>query len=211
MKLQLALDMLKTDEAVRVAELAAAFVDIIEVGTPLLKHEGLQVVWALRKRFPKHEILVDLKCMDVGRYEAGFCFEEGADIVTVLGVAHDNTIRGAAQCAHEHGKKVMVDCIQVSDLTRRTPELERLGVDILGVHSGIDQQQAGISPLQDFLTLKQLTRLPVAVAGGLNLKTIDAVAAGNPAIVVVGGAITSAEDPAGMARQMRQRLQCASH
>ena len=44
MKLQLAIDVLHTDQALRLAEAARPYVDIFEIGTPLIKHEGMRVI-----------------------------------------------------------------------------------------------------------------------------------------------------------------------
>jgi 3-keto-L-gulonate-6-phosphate decarboxylase len=48
--------------------------------------------------------IVDLKTMDVGEYESDFCFEAGADIVTVLGIADIDTIKGSIKSAKKHKK-----------------------------------------------------------------------------------------------------------
>ena len=44
---------------------------------------------------PTATLLADLKIVDAGELEAQIGFDAGADIVTVLGVAHDVTIQGA--------------------------------------------------------------------------------------------------------------------
>ncbi len=205
-KLQLALDMLETNQALHVAGLAAPWIDIIEIGTPLLKHEGIDVIKQLVLTFPDKTILVDTKTMDVGAYEAEFCFEAGAKIVTVLGVADDNTIAGAVACANRYGGTVMVDLINVPDKAQRARQLGQLGVHVAGVHSGIDQQQAGHSPLEDLRIVRRNTDLPVAVAGGINIDNIDAILAEKPATVIVGGAITSAENVAEAAQAIKEKV-----
>jgi 3-hexulose-6-phosphate synthase len=103
MKLQLALDVLHTDEALRLAEVTHEHVDILEIGTPLIKHEGIRVIEAFRARFPDRQLLVDLKTMDAGAYETGFCFDAGADLITVLGAADDRTALGAMESARRYG------------------------------------------------------------------------------------------------------------
>jgi 3-hexulose-6-phosphate synthase len=205
-KLQLALDMLDTEQAIDVARQTAPWIDIIEVGTPLLKHEGLNVVRRLVSAFPDKAILVDTKTMDVGAYEAEFCFEAGAKLVTVLGVADDNTITGAVECAERYGGTVVVDLINVPDKALRARQLEQLGVHVTGVHSGIDQQQAGHSPLEDLQLVRRSTHLPVAVAGGINIDNVDAILAEEPDTIIVGGAITSAENAAEAAQAIRERM-----
>lgn len=205
-KLQLALDMLDTDQALDVAKQVAPWIDIIEIGTPLLKHEGLDVVKRLVLTFPDKTILVDTKTMDVGAYEAEFCFEAGASIVTVLGVADDNTIAGAVECAKHYGGTVMVDLINVPDKALRVQQLELLGAHVAGVHSGIDQQMAGHSPLEDLQLVQRSTQLPVAVAGGINIDNVDAILAEEPDTIIVGGAITGAKNAAHAAQAIRGRM-----
>jgi len=206
MFLQIALDMLHTKDAMHILEKVAEYVDIIEVGTPLLKHEGIGIVRKIRNEYPEHQLLVDLKTMDVGEYEANFAFDAGGDIVTVLGVAHIETIKGAKKAAQHHHKKVMVDLIGTSNRTQKLKQLETLDIDYLGIHSGIDQQQIGQSPLQDIHDVKNVTKTPLAIAGGINLNNISDAAAHQPSIIIVGGAITGSDQPAWVARSMKELI-----
>lgn len=206
MQLQLALDMLTTEEAINIAVATEAAVDIIEIGTPLLKHEGVGVLRAMRERFPDKQILVDLKTMDVGKYEADFSFENGADIVTVLGVADDATIQGAISSARSHGKKVLVDLINVTDKVDRARQSLEWGADYIGIHSGIDQQSRGETPLNDLRMLSESLSVPIAVAGGIGMDIIDQIVDSRPQVVVVGGAITQAADPGSEAMALKKRL-----
>lgn len=207
MRLQLALDMLDTESALRAAQATHPYIDIIEIGTPLIKHEGLGVLRALRAAFPEKPILVDLKTMDVGRYEADFCFEAGADYVTVLGVADDATIEGALASARAHGKEAVVDLINVQDKPARARAVAALGARYVGVHSGIDQQNKGESPLADLRAVRAAVDIGIAVAGGIGPNSLAEIKAAAPDIIVVGGAITVAADPAGAARALRHAMQ----
>ncbi|HHD77179.1 MAG TPA: 3-hexulose-6-phosphate synthase [Campylobacteraceae bacterium] len=206
MKLQLALDVLTTDEAMKLAEATKDSIDIIEIGTPLIKHEGIGLVKKMRKAFPDKEILVDLKTMDVGEYEADFCFDAGADIVTVLGVADSGTIEGAIKSAKKHGKKVMVDLINVKNKVKRAKKAKKLGADYVGIHSGIDQQNRGHSPLEDLKEVSKKVNIPIVVAGGINQETIADIIKHKPAVVVVGGAITGSKNPAKAARKLKESM-----
>jgi 3-hexulose-6-phosphate synthase len=206
MRLQLALDMLSSDAALQVAKAVEQYVDIIEIGTPLIKHEGLGVVHLLRRHFSQKAILVDLKTMDVGQYEADFAFAAGADLVTVLGVADDATIAGAVASASAHGKSVVVDLINVADKAARARQAQALGAQFVGVHSGIDQQKQGHSPLIDLQAVREAVSIGVLVAGGIRLETLPEVLRLNPDIVVVGGAITGAGDPAAAAKAIREAI-----
>lgn len=206
MKLQLALDVLDADRALQLAEDVRPVVDILEIGTPLMKFAGISVLEKLRKAFPEKQILVDLKTMDVGDYEADFCFAHGADIVTVLGVADCETIRGSLSAAERHGGQVMVDLINHPDKARRACEAERMGAHFVGVHTGIDQQRQGVTPLQDLRTVRKASSIPVMVAGGITAETVSSIAEESPHTVVVGGGITGAPDPGAAARRIREAM-----
>ena len=95
MKLQVAMDVLTTKDALELAGKAAPHVDIIELGTPLIKAEGLSAITAIKEAHPDKIVFADLKTMDAGELEADIAFSAGADLVTVLGVAGDSTIAGA--------------------------------------------------------------------------------------------------------------------
>lgn len=206
MKLQLAIDVLESSEALHLAEVTRESVDIIEIGTPLIKHEGIKLVRTMRENFPDKEILVDLKTMDVGEYESDFCFEAGADIVTVLGAADIKTIVGSVKSARSHGGQVVADLINVPDKLKRAMEVEAVGVDYVGIHTGIDRQQIGATPLADLRALKGKVKLPIVVAGGINLSTIDDIVKLKPEVVVVGSTVASAKNPAEIAQLLKEKL-----
>ena len=144
--------------------------------------------------------------MDVGQYEADFAFGAGADMVTVLGVADDATIAGAAASAAAHGKEAVVDLISVVDKPTRARRAQELGARFVAVHSGIDQQMQGQSPLTDLRAVRDAVSIGVMVAGGIKLETLPTVVGLGPDVVVVGGAITGASDPAAAARAIRAAM-----
>src|SRR5665647_3130791 len=94
-KLQVAIDLLTTQQALALAAKIAPYIDIIELGTPLIKNEGIAVVAAMKQAHPDKLVFADLKTMDAGELEADIAFKAGADLVTVLGAAGDATIAGA--------------------------------------------------------------------------------------------------------------------
>lgn len=208
MKLQAALDTLSLKECLALLDHTKGSVDIAEVGTPFIIECGMEPVKAIKAAHPEIEVLADAKIMDAGEFEADKCFEAGADIVTVLGVSYDETIEGVVRSAKKHGKKVMVDMIAVPDLAGRAAEIDKMGVDYICVHTAFDIQGTGQKdPLEDLKVVNSVIRnAKSAVAGGVKLATVDAIAAENPGIIVVGGAICNAQDPADMAEQMKARM-----
>ena len=207
MKLQLALDSSNGQEAKSLLEKVSDLVDIVEVGTPLLMKEGVKVVTEIKNSYPRLEVLADLKIMDAGDIEANIGFEAGADIVTVLGVAHDVTIRRAVAQAHTLNKKVMVDLIAVGDVRERINQIEVIAPDYCCVHTAFDLQDHGMDPLREIqLVQSALKQAKMAVAGGIKPKILPDILAYRPAVVIVGGFITNHPNPRQAALEIRELL-----
>ncbi|MGQ7787670.1 3-hexulose-6-phosphate synthase [Nesterenkonia sp. K-15-9-6] len=203
MKIQFAMDTLTTEQALEWAAAAAPHVDILELGTPLIKSEGLRAVTAVKEAHPDKVVFADLKTMDAGALEAEIAFAAGADLVTVLGTADDSTIAGAVDVARRHGKGVVVDLIGVKDKAHRAQEVVELGAQLVEMHAGLDEQaQEGYS-LDDLLTAGRASGVPFSVAGGVSASTVADVQAAGAQIAVAGGAIYSAEDIGAAAQALR--------
>jgi 3-hexulose-6-phosphate synthase len=143
MKLQLALDLVNITEAKEVVNEVQEYVEIVEIGTPVVINEGLRAVKEIKEAFPSLQVLADLKIMDAGAYEVMKASEAGADIITVLGATDDATIKGAVEEAKKQGSQILVDMINIKDLEQRAKEVDALGVDYICVHTGYDLQAAG--------------------------------------------------------------------
>ena len=78
-KLQIALDQTELTSALEVAKNVSGFVDIIEVGTILAFGAGIESVKNLRKLYPNHILVCDLKTTDGGAILAKMAFSAGAN------------------------------------------------------------------------------------------------------------------------------------
>jgi 3-hexulose-6-phosphate synthase len=202
---QLALDSLDFQQTLSLAEQAAPFVDIFEIGTPCIKANGINLVSTLRKKFPGHLILVDLKTMDAGEYEATPFYAAGADICTVLGVSGLATIAGVIKAANKHKAEVQVDLINVPDKVACARASAKLGAHIIGVHTGLDAQAAGQTPFADLQAVADLgLNVRISVAGGIKQATVQQVLKAGANIAVVGAAIYGAPSPATAACEIRE-------
>src|SRR5919108_4424198 len=113
---QLSLDLISLDEALETAAIGVeAGVDWLEAGTPLLLAEGLRAVEALRSRFPEHPIVADLKTMDGGYLEAEMMAKAGANLVVVMGRAHETTIKRVVDAGRDFGIKRMGEKLASED------------------------------------------------------------------------------------------------
>ncbi len=203
MKIQLALD---TDlkKGLEVARKVAKHIDIIEIGTPLVKKEGINVVKKFKKF--KKSIMADLKTMDTGSLEAGMAFKAGASISSVCGASNLGTIKGAIKEAKKQKKKILVDLINVKD-KKRIKQILELKPHIVCTHTGIDMQNQGEKPFEEFRKLKKLSRKyknEIAIAGGINLNSLKRVVKEKPDIIIIGGAFTKAKHPENIAKKVKE-------
>ena len=207
MKLQIALDTLTLKECIELLDETKDYIDIVEVGTPFIIEKGMKPVKKFSKRYKDLEILADTKIMDAGELEAEIAFKAGADIVTVLGVTHDETVQGALKAAKKYGGKIMIDMIGVNNIEERAKELEDMGVDYICVHTAFDIQSTGHNPLEELKRVnKVITKSKTAVAGGVKLETVDEIVSEGVDVAVVGGAISNASDRVLAAKQIKERL-----
>ena len=182
------MDVLTVEAALDLAGKVAEHVDIIELGTPLVKNAGLGAVTAVKTAHPDKIVFADMKTMDAGELEAEIAFAAGADLVSVLGSADDSTIAGAVKAAKAHNKGIVVDLIGVQDKVARAKEARALGAKFIEFHAGL------------------FACVPFSVAGGVNLSTIEAVQRAGADVAVVGGSIYSADDPAVAAKELRAAI-----
>jgi len=205
--LQVALDLLNAHRALSIAkDTIEGGADWVEAGTPLIKSEGMDIVRKLKQTFPEKTLVADMKTMDTGALETEMAAKAGADIVCILAASDDSTILDALKSARSYGAKIMVDLISVKDKVKRAKELEKLGIDYLCMHVGIDEQMIGRKPIEILSSLVKTTDIPIAVAGGLNSETVADVVKAGASIIIVGGAITKAKNVAEETKRIKKAI-----
>ncbi|NLE10385.1 MAG: DUF561 domain-containing protein, partial [Actinobacteria bacterium] len=205
--LQLALDFVDLPRALQVAEEAVAGgADWLEAGTPLIKSEGLEAVRAIHARWPDRVVVADMKTMDAGRAEVECAAKSGARVVGVLGAASDATLKECIEAARHYGAEVVVDMIQVPDVVARAKQVEEFGANYIGIHLAIDEQMQGKTPWDTLREVAKNVSIPIAVAGGVNSETAALALEAGASIVIVGGAITKAEDATAATRAVKQAM-----
>lgn len=207
MKLQLALDLVDIQGAIDMVNEVGEYVDVVEIGTPVIINEGLRAVKEVKKAFPNITVLADLKIMDAAGYEVSQASEAGADIITILGTSEDESIKGAVAEAKKQGKEILVDMIAVKDLETRAKEVDEFGVDYICVHTGYDLQAVGKNSFEDLRTIKKSVKnAKTAIAGGIKLSTLQEAIDQNPDLIIVGGGITTVENKKEVASKMQQLI-----
>ncbi|HTW77558.1 MAG TPA: 3-hexulose-6-phosphate synthase [Thermoplasmata archaeon] len=205
--LQVALDFENLSRALPAAkEAVEGGADWIEAGTPLIKSEGLDAVRELKKAFPDRSIVADMKVMDTGAFEVEIAAKAGADLVTILGAADDDTIADGVRGGELYGAEVVVDLLGVPDPVARARRVAELGAAAVCWHVGIDMQMQAKTPFAVLAELVKGSPIPVAVAGGLNSETVAEAVRAGAQILIVGGAITKSPQMVEATRRIRTAI-----
>jgi 3-hexulose-6-phosphate synthase len=206
---QISVDVGTLDQGLGVASAAlAGGVDIVEMGTPLLKNQGVSnVVPAFRKRFPEALLLADMKTMDGGGGEARGVYAGGGNIVDFLALAGVDTAKSICAVRDEFrhagpelARLAFADIMvphqgpaaQAGDVALRMLEA---GVDAVGIHLQADARRANPKLIEsDYLgdmaraVFDRVGKAaPVQVVGGLSVAQAKSLAkAGLRAFVISG-------------------------
>jgi 3-hexulose-6-phosphate synthase/6-phospho-3-hexuloisomerase len=190
---QLSLDLIDLEEACSTAALALrAGVDWLEAGTPVILADGARAGRVLRARFPMTPIVADLKIMDGGWLEAELMAKAGANMVVVMGQAHEETIELVVKAGRDMGVKVMGDNMAMPDPVAGAKRLEELGCDYIIHHIGYDMRtlrrsrgQHAPTPLDRLREIVEAVSVPVQAVGGLTLEqATDTPSYGAPLVVI---------------------------
>jgi 3-hexulose-6-phosphate synthase len=201
-KLQLAIDVLSTKDALEIVSEAGQYADIIEVGTPLCIAEGAHAVKAIKEACPDKKVFADIKVMDGGDYVPRSVIDAGCDMFSVLAATDDNTMRESIKLAHDHGVMVLADFCNVPDMSKRGSEIDAMGADYLCCHVGYGRQEDGADPVEELRALAPF-KTPKAIAGGIKLDTVEAALNSAAQVIIVGAGICAQDDRAAMARKIR--------
>ena len=194
MKIQLALDVFNDKEIFDVLRNVHDVIDIAEIGTPMIIRYGVGLVTEVKNAYPSLAVLADTKIMDAGRFEADYGFDAGADIVTVMGVAHVSTIEGVVESARNHGGQSMVDMMNVPDLIESAKLFDRIGVDYICIHNATDALDMDATLERLAVLYDVVPREKIVMAGGINPTNIGKIEVYDPAVAVVGNYVVTSPD-----------------
>ncbi len=204
--LQIALDIPDLEEVISVlSQIPESDHIIFEVGTPLVKKYGCEVILKLRDVKPDAFFILDLKTLDVGNLEARMAADATANAVVISGLAPISTIAKGVSEAKKTGMLAVVDMLNVEDPVKRMDQIvKEAQPDVVELHRAIDSEQS-VPPWSLAKEIRKY-RVLVAVAGGIKPENVSEVIAAGADIVVVGRAITKARDVEGAVRRFMAHL-----
>ena len=194
---QVAIDVLTIDDALRVAEAAVrAGVDWLEAGTPLITFQGTKAIGALAKEFPDVPVLADYKMMDGVRKYVVETRHQGGRIATICSVASDASIRTAVAAGLETEIVIITDLYAHPDVPGRAAQLEAMGVDSVYVHLGADQrsENPSLSPFAGLEETVARVKVPVGV-GTFSVEDGKTAFRLGASIAVIGVPLITAANP----------------
>ena len=194
------------DQTCSLAEQVEKFCDGFEIGPVLIAHYGMQALHTLRKKFPEKVIIADTNIAEFEKEIVALAAQAGADWVSVLAGAGNNVIHNSCMSAHHAGKKVIIDLIDMPSAGQISVDAKALGGDALIVHN---TEKNPYAFLDHWDMVKGNTKLPVFIGTHITRASIHEMMHLDPAGIVIGDAITHAEQPHEEARyfydSIRQR------
>jgi 3-keto-L-gulonate-6-phosphate decarboxylase len=103
-------------------------------------------------------------------------------------------------------KKVLVDLLGEKDKINSAESIKELGPQYFCIHTGIDEQKAGMNPFETIKAFSKKISVPFAVAGGIKPEDISKIMPFNPSIIIVGGYITKAQYPKEAAKLLHAEI-----
>ena len=210
MKLQAALDYFTLDQALKLMEEIHQYVDIAEIGSPLMFADGFRSIAEVKKKYPEVLVLADMKVVDGGYDIASEAYKAGADIATTIGLTTDDTLLGVVKAARVHNKYCMADTIGIKNLGENVNKLDEMGFDYILLHTAHDaigNTAEAASQIDKIQEMKKLVKhAKIGISGGITLSIIDRVCAADPDWVVIGGGLTSVKNPAETAKALRRYI-----
>lgn len=206
MKLQVALDRISLDEAIKLSTKLNGNVDIIEIGTSLIKDYGNSAIEKIAEVTPDSKILVDSKTIDEGAYEFNQAFRHGADIVTVMGAASYQTLTACYEVAQQYNGTMMIDLLNLNH--KQIAAIDNFSEAVYLIHHSVDANEkvSAIAEIEEFQSLHEHVE-HIAIAGGIDYKATSEISQQNFAdIVVVGSKITTSKNIVETAKKFMEVL-----
>jgi len=172
-------------------------VDTVAIGNLMLKRFGVGAIATIRELCPETLILADTQTFDGGEREADMIFGAGAALMSVLSCASPATIEAVGVRAHAYGANVVLTIADVSS-----------GQEILPADLILPAAYSYIALPSMHGAQKDWRKIGrrLSLKCGRDDGAIDAAIAAGPDILVVGSAITKADDPREIAQRIKNKL-----
>lgn len=205
MKLQVVFNSLDLEKDLSIAQNIQEVADHITIGQLLLFKYGITAIARFRDAMPKARIIADTKIIEFCKDSTKLTLDAGADWITVLAGASQNIIHSTCTLAHNMGKKVMIDLIDARSRGQSALEAKSYGADAILFHQSHDDYDE-LALMDEWDMVKGNAELPIYISAKINRDNIQSIINLSPAGILIGKAITQAEDPIAEAQFFRQLI-----
>ena len=205
MKLHISYNFPDLSHALDIAQHTAEFADIIGVGSLLLFKEGAKAIKSFKAAFPHKEIFAEAFVVEKAPEAVGMFAQAGARYVSVLAGTYHNAIKKAVETAKEFDAKIMLDLLDAHSIGQSALDAKTLGVNSIIMHR-TRTPDAAIEIDSEWQHVRENTQLPVFITGKIDESNIQQLIALKPQGIMIGAAITKADNPAKQAQFFKSLL-----
>ena len=195
MKLQISFDLPSLEQALAIAHVVEPYCDQFEIGSLTLYTFGAAAISAFRKEFPSKLLVADAKIIDRSAEITELLAHAGADWITIMGGTNKHVLHTAARAAQQHNVKLMIDLIDAASPGQIAMDAQTIGAHAIIVHKPHDEIDS-TAFLDQWDLVRGNTQLPLFIAASITRTNIAPILALKPDGVIIGSAISQAENPA---------------
>lgn len=193
MKLQIALDLLDLQKCLDVAKSVERYADSFQLGLPLLLKYGVSAIEQFRTAFPDKEIFAETQITNHEQDIASMYLKAGTTWISVMAGTTKEVIHAVSSLASQKNKFVIMDLFNASSIGQSAMDAKKLGVDALLYHNIYNENEFAIEEWDD---LRGNSKLPIYIRANINRDNINFILSLQPDAIIIGKAITQANNPA---------------
>jgi bifunctional enzyme Fae/Hps len=160
---------------------------ILEAGTPLIKHYGIEAIRFIKSLRPNSYVVADLKTMDRGETEVGLAKSGGASAAICLGQSPVETVNSFINTCTELGMDSMVDMMNIDQPIKVLRQLKKLPTVVL-LHRGVDEEIFNKNKSIPYIQINKVRAsydVLISIAGGDTIREVQRAVFNDADIVVV--------------------------
>ncbi len=195
MKLHFSYNLPDLNQSLKIAEQTAEFADIIGVGSLLLYKEGVKAIKTFKAAFPNKDIFAEAKISEKADDAVSMMAQAGAKYISVLAGGLHSSIKKAVEAAKSFDAKIALDFLDAPSLGQSAMDAKALGVHVIIMHCAPNKPEA-LDLDSEWHNVRDNTTLPIFITGKIDEKNVEQVLSLRPQGIVIGAAITKADNPA---------------
>jgi|SRR5579862_2867104 len=205
MKLHISYNLTDLDKALTLAEQTASYADILGIGSLLIMKEGVNAIKKFREIFPDKELFAELHIIEKGEESVTMMAQAGANYVSVLAGAHLSTIKKAVEAAKQFEVNIALDLLDAQSVGQSALDAKTIGAHMI-VLQRYHAEEDATEIENGWRDVKDNTKLPIFITGKIDDETIEQIINLKPQGIMIGTAITKADNPAQKAAYFRSLL-----